>query len=335
MPFWKKEKQTDRIKTKLEKAKHKDAALAVFGASSHKYKVHEKLSAKELTDWEAKSGVTLPEPYKQFLTQVGNGGAGPYYGIYSLEKAASYTETHALAATCILHPGMTKEKWNQLIEPLTSDEDISDEEYDAARDRVLGGMLCIGTQGCEYDMYLVLNGEYRGRIVYTSDFHPDHPFFFVYEDSFLDWYERWLDEMILDYETSWFGSKMPGDEQALIQVYQNTSHEDTQLKALNGMFKFKKISRTAIVFLRNVAEQGQEDRLIAIQLICKTSFEAGRGLLLELLHSESNADFLKALHVLNWYGKSSDLTEFKTIISQRLNRVHDPETLRYAGYILE
>ncbi|MFK4475803.1 hypothetical protein ABH897_005603, partial [Paenibacillus sp. RC73] len=176
MWFGKKETQLDRIKNKLNQAMRKDTAFSVFGASSHQYKVKEKLTAKELADWQAHNQVTLPEPYAQFLTKVGNGGAGPYYGIYPIEKAASYTERQALLAKSVLHPGMAKEEWNHLIEPLTKDEDIPDEEYDDTCNKVLGGMLCIGTQGCEYEMYLVLEGKYRGRIVYTSDFHPDHPF---------------------------------------------------------------------------------------------------------------------------------------------------------------
>ena len=117
MLFWKKETQLDRIKYKLEKAMRKDTAFLVFGASSHKYKVDEKLTAKELTDWQAKNQVTLPEPYAQFLTKVGNGGAGPYYGIYSIEKATSYTDRNALTTKCVLHPRMTKEEWNHLTEP--------------------------------------------------------------------------------------------------------------------------------------------------------------------------------------------------------------------------
>ncbi|MBV6713946.1 SMI1/KNR4 family protein [Paenibacillus chitinolyticus] len=334
MLFWKKETQLDRIKNKLGKAMRKDTAFSVFGASSHKYRVYEKLTAKELADWQAKNQVTLPEPYTQFLTRVGNGGAGPYYGIYSIEKATSYTDS-ALTTKCVIHPGMTKEEWNHLTEPLINDEDISDLEYDAARDRVLGGMLCIGTQGCEYDMYLVIEGKHRGKIVYTSDFYPDRPFFFVYEDNFLDWYERWLDEIILDYDIAWFGSRMPGDENALIQVYQNAPNEEIKSKALDGMFKFKKISQPTIDFLESVAEQRQNDRTTAIQLICKTSVDAGRGYLLELLHSDRNEDLLHALQILNWYGKSFDLAEFIKVIVQSLDRVHDPETLRHVGYVLE
>ena len=333
--FWKSETQVDRIKIKLEGALRKDADLLVFGASSHKYKVNEKLTAKELADWQEKHNVTLPEPYAQFLTKVGNGGAGPYYGMYSIEQATSYTDANALATKCVLHPRMTKEEWNHLTESLISDEDISDLEYDAARDMVMGGMLCIGTQGCEYDMYLVLEGTHRGKIVYTSDFYPDRPFFFVYEDNFLDWYERWLDEIILDYDIGWFGSRMPGDENALIQVYQNAPDGEIKSKALEGMFKFKNISQPMIDFLKSVAEQSKNDRTTAIQLICKNTFDEGRGFIRELLYSERNEDFLKALQVINWYGKSFDVTEFIKVILQSLERVHDVETLRHVGYVLE
>ncbi|MDN4115946.1 SMI1/KNR4 family protein [Paenibacillus polymyxa] len=335
MWFRKKETQLDRIQNKLNQAMSKDKDFLVFGASSHQYKVNEKLTAKALADWQAHNQVTLPEPYALFLTNVGNGGAGPYYGIYPIEKATSYTEHQALLAKSVLHPEMTKEEWNHLIEPLTKDEDIPDEEYDDARNKVLGGMLCIGTQGCEYDMYLVLEGKYRGRIVYTSDFHPDHPFFFVYEDSFLDWYERWLDEIILDYDIGWFGSRMPGDENALIQIYQSAPNEEIQAKALDGMFKFKVVSQPTLVFMKKIAEQSPKNRATAVRLICKTSFDTGRKYLLELLQSDEHEDFLQALMILHASSKTANLKEFIPVILHSLDRIHDPETLRYAGYILE
>ncbi|MCG7386387.1 SMI1/KNR4 family protein [Paenibacillus sp. ACRRY] len=329
------EAQLDRIKVKLQQAMHKDADFSLFGASSHQYRVKGKLTAKEVEDWQDRNQVTLPESFTKFLTEIGNGGAGPYYGIYSLDKAASNTERQALFAKPALHPGMTKEEWNDLIKPLTEDDDISDEEYDEARNKVLGGMLCIGTQGCEYDMYLVLEGEYRGKIVYTSDFHPDHPFFFVYEDSFLDWYERWLDEIILNYEGSWFGVLMPGNEEVLMQTYQKAPNEEMQTKALDGMFKFKKVSQETIDFLKSIADQSPKHRSTAIQLICKTSFDTGAKFLMELLRSDVHEDFLEALKILNGHRKTVDLAEFYPDILQRFDRINNLETLRYAGYILE
>ncbi|WP_342476427.1 SMI1/KNR4 family protein [Paenibacillus sp. FSL H7-0350] len=252
------EKQTaqlERIKTKLGQALRKDAEFAEFGSSSHQYRQEDKLTAGKLADWEAQYGIKLPEPFARFLTEIGNGGAGPYYGIYPLEQATSYTELPALQGRAALHPGMSAEEWNILTEPLTGERDISDEEYEEARNKALGGMLCIGTQGCEYEMCLVLEGEHRGRVVYTSDFYPDRPFFFVYEDNFLDWYERWLDEIILDYDNAWFGSPLPGDENTLIQLYRNTPDEKLQTKALEAMFKFKRIAPATLKFLSNVGGQ--------------------------------------------------------------------------------
>lgn len=160
------EKQTaqlERIKTKLGQALRKDAEFAEFGSSSHQYRQEDKLTAGKLADWEAQYGIKLPEPFARFLTEIGNGGAGPYYGIYPLEQATSYTELPALQGRAALHPGMSAEEWNILTEPLTGERDISDEEYEEARNKALGGMLCIGTQGCEYEMCLVLEGEHRGE----------------------------------------------------------------------------------------------------------------------------------------------------------------------------
>ncbi|AHM68695.1 hypothetical protein PPSQR21_051120 [Paenibacillus polymyxa SQR-21] len=86
MWFRKKETQLDRIKNKLSQAMRKDADFSVFGASSHQYRVKEKLTAKELEDWQTLNQVTLPEPYALFLMKIGNGGAGPTMEFIHLER---------------------------------------------------------------------------------------------------------------------------------------------------------------------------------------------------------------------------------------------------------
>ena len=328
------ENQVGRIKIKLEKAKHKDKDFSVFGSSSHKYKVNDTITKEKLKEWERVNQVLLPEDFFRFLTEVGNGGAGPYYGVYEIDKILTYTSKNALAAKCVLYPKMPKEEWNRLTEPLTSDENISDDEYDSARDKVFGGMLCFGTQGCEYDMYIVLTGEYKGRVVYTWDFYPDgHPFFFVYENNFLDWYERWLNEIILGYETSWFGNKMPGNENELVLIYQNAEENEIKSEALDGMFKFCQISQTTINFLIDIIEQKQH-RTTALQILCKNTFETGSPYLMEQLKSVNDREFLNALKILWWYGKNSDLEKFQKVIHKSLHRIRDVETLRFAGYVM-
>ncbi len=83
--------QVERIKLKLEAAKAVDIDFKVFGAKYHQYFIGEPLSSKLIDDFESKYRVFLPECYKLFLTEIGNGGcsdrdsaAGPFYGIYPL-----------------------------------------------------------------------------------------------------------------------------------------------------------------------------------------------------------------------------------------------------------
>lgn len=346
------EAQSNQIKViirKLKAASEKDSEREIFGTSSHQYKVNPPLSISELVQWQSEHGITLPSCYVQFLTEIGNGGAGPYYGMYTLTDATSYTEKEAMTAKCILYPNMDKEEWNKLIDPLINEEDISDCEYDAVSNKVLGGMLNIGTQGCEYEMYLVLEGEYKGKIVYTSSFYEDYPFFFVYEANFLDWYERWLEEIILDYDDAWFGSRMPGDEGRLIAVYEQTLSDTTRLQALEGMYKMKSLAPSTLNFLQGVANQPQPDlplhrehqqqRYTAIRLMCKTSPEIAQPYLLQLLDSGKQEggeeDYAQGLMMIHDYCKNIDLNVFVNPILQGFDYIHEPSTLRYAGYVLE
>ncbi len=334
--------QLHAIKRKLELVKAQDTEFTEFGSSSHEYQMDPVLSQAELEQWQREHGLVLPEPFAQFLLEIGNGGAGPYYGIYSLEEATSYTEPLALSLPAILRPRMPRAEWNQLIAPLIWDEDISDEQYEQTSSQILGGMLCIGTQGCDYDMYLVLDGEYRGRIVYTNDFYEDAPFFFVYDLTFLDWYERWLDEFLLDYHRGWFGARMPGDEQTLLHTYQHTAEQHIQTDALQAMFKFKRLSPEVLDFLhhlvsRGASEQGtvmREHRLIAIRLIYKITPEQGKPYVLQLLTSGDADDLLLALQMVYHSRENYPTAEFVPIIMKQLGRIEQAEALRFAGYIL-
>lgn len=59
--------------------KHPD----VFGADSHDFEVNEPLSEREVAKFERKHGIALPAEYRWFITNVGNGGAGPFYGVFA------------------------------------------------------------------------------------------------------------------------------------------------------------------------------------------------------------------------------------------------------------
>jgi hypothetical protein len=209
--------QIKRIRNKLPEAKNADKDLKVFGAESHKYVVNRPASESEISEFENKYNIQLPACYKAFITQVGNGGigyadsaAGPYYGIYPLGKNTDdliYDDPETyLKNDCFIRPEMTDEYWRSLIK-IIGDKILSDEDYKKEVSKIYGGILPIGSQGCSYLHGIVLNGPYAGRVV-NLDMNGYKPQF-AFEKNFLDWYERWLDEiisgkLIRDIPT-WFG----------------------------------------------------------------------------------------------------------------------------------
>ena len=81
--------QIQRIKKKLQEAKEFDELFSVFGAGNHRYEIHSPVTISDVDAFEKNYGVELPDCYKSFLLNIGNGGrsylcsgAGPFFGIY-------------------------------------------------------------------------------------------------------------------------------------------------------------------------------------------------------------------------------------------------------------
>jgi hypothetical protein len=70
-------KQLERIKHKLDQLRQLDRELRLFGASTHEYTLNPALTLEQARAFEAVHKVELPEEYVAFLTQLGDGGAGP------------------------------------------------------------------------------------------------------------------------------------------------------------------------------------------------------------------------------------------------------------------
>ena len=71
----------------VSRAKELDTEYRQLGAGCHRYEFAPVVPMSRVRDFEKRHHLRLPQGYVDFLTQVGNGGAGPYYGIYSLEQA--------------------------------------------------------------------------------------------------------------------------------------------------------------------------------------------------------------------------------------------------------
>ncbi len=168
--------------------------IKASGSGAHEFKLHPPIPAQQLKAFEASYEVRLPEAYRAFLLHVGNGGAGQGYGLAPLEKTDM---GGILKNPSPLHPDMPREgNWHEV---LGLDED-SDALYD--------GALKLLTQGCSYDVLLMVTGPYRGRVVYVDWNMCQAPHFSHFPD-FLTWYDTWLDETLTGYDMTWFGYGLP------------------------------------------------------------------------------------------------------------------------------
>lgn len=326
--------QLDRIRLKLPLAAQADQECEVFGASSHRYKLNPPLHHAQLQEFEQVHGIILPESYAAFLTEIGNGGAGPYYGVHPLgtNQSMELERLHkpsAIQSTSLLD-GIIEDA-DYAVKADT--DEMSDTEYDEYIAEMTQGLLNIGEQGCSYETMLVVTGELRGKVIYMD--LESHQTFVTYEETFLDWYERWLDETIARYNSSWFGTTRGGDDRVLMQLYASTMRDDVRMQALKGMFKLPVIhDDTAEFLLRLCQESTGEIRYNALQVLAKSRFAEAEPVIRRWLQEVDQAAWLPAVQSIQW-SMPEGMYSFEEELLALLPQIEDIETFRFAGYILD
>ena len=216
--------RVERILSKLEAVRTRN--LSCFGSNSHHFRLNPPLALNEIEEFEARHHIRLPEDYRAFLTEAGNGGAGPYYGIFPLSKWADFLDwvlderpEDILSRTCPLRPTISRtENW-------------ADPFNDASPYQ---GTIAIGTQGCTYEVLLVVRGPLAGKVLYVDA--DGQPPYIVWEPDFLSWYERWLDELLAGYDQQWFGYGPGGGEADFLAYIYDPSSSDPVKEASLAAF---------------------------------------------------------------------------------------------------
>lgn len=294
----KKQAQLERIVWKLKMATRRDDARKEFGANRHGYQMNEPLEFEAIARFEAKTGIALPNEFSEFLQVVGNGGAGPYYGIAPLDPDRI---AGPLKQECLLSPGMTQEEWGAMIAFL-DDPSIKPEERRRLQQELYGGMLGIGSMGWTFEMMLVLNGPYRGRVVYVDRSYQIP--FFTYEANFLEWYERWVDEIIGGYDTGWFAMERAGDDVELIDLYLTSLEEKVKVSAIQGMHKLPKLKEETLSFLfEQCADASPAVRMAALEILAQKEYVQALAFLEKALASPLAEERLNAARQIDAYGE--------------------------------
>ncbi|QCX78884.1 SMI1 / KNR4 family protein [Streptomyces sp. YIM 121038] len=152
----------------------------VFGADwlgehGHGFRLEPVLSEPEVRAVEHHLGVELPGEYRDFLRQVGAGGAGPDYGLFAQRPPGSDDEPDSGACALPFRPEGTDELAGHEADQPCAD-DYADEEalsrdyaawearYDVLHDSLTDGTLHLGHQGCGYYTLLAVTGPERGTL---------------------------------------------------------------------------------------------------------------------------------------------------------------------------
>lgn len=198
----------DRLKNAVHHAAKVDREYKIFGSSKHQYKYNPPISLEKVREFERKYNVILPEIYVEFLTTIGNGGAGPYYGLYSLEYIDSdrnrgWDFSFDNTNNVIIKPGLTKELWNEYVTKLENEE--NDEKYEEIIAELTNGIIVIGTQGCTGDHILLCKGEYSGQVAYIDwNLLEDYPPHFT-GMNFDEWMCLYFEEIAVGNDVNGYG----------------------------------------------------------------------------------------------------------------------------------
>lgn len=114
-----------------------DPRRVCFGASAHGYRLRPPLSQARMEELEQAAGVRLPDDYRDFVLELGDGGAGPYHGLWPLDDPRQLA---ALPGVCLLGEASPPagEPWR--------------------------GAVALGHLGCGHVVYLVVSGPRRGQV---------------------------------------------------------------------------------------------------------------------------------------------------------------------------
>lgn len=195
--------QLDRIRAKVTALQHAaraaeargEKACFSFGDGVHRYVLGPPLDEGSVVAFEAWHGIHLPDGYRAFLLGVGNGGMGPGHLLLPLDPDDDELSERGFVG----QPRMD----GYLAAPFPG---ASDGEDDAPPDDAppdwfpeAQGTLAIAEFGCATQACLALNGPDAGTV-----WEHDSPRIQPVPDrarslprvTFLDWYERWLDEAL-------------------------------------------------------------------------------------------------------------------------------------------
>jgi hypothetical protein len=201
----------------LNELDRRDTRRKVFGSIGHQYKLRPPLPGSVIEAFERQHGIEVPQDYKCFITEIGDGGAGPYYGVFPFGQHDDghgycvWEHGHLVGDFSKPFPHATDWNlpdtfWDNQPDPSPDmpieEEDRLMEAWDKELEQtywnpsLVDGAIPICHLGCALRQWLVINGEQKGYV--WSDDRVDHKGLHPVRDeaarpvTFSDWYMFWI-----------------------------------------------------------------------------------------------------------------------------------------------
>jgi hypothetical protein len=169
--------------TKLQRLRELDARFTLFGSNIHRYRLGAPLTEAQVHAFETAYNVTLPPEYRTFLLQVGNGGAGPYYGLLPLGQDQE-------ALPLLAAPFPHTQEWNDFL--------LHNDDYFAANITQGAMRICNSGEG-GYEL-LIVSGPLSGTIWADGRYVEQGLLPLAGQTgqnmNFWTWYNDWIDYSI-------------------------------------------------------------------------------------------------------------------------------------------
>jgi hypothetical protein len=201
----------------LNELDRRDTKRKLFGSIRHQYKLRSPLPGSVIDIFERQHGVALPQDYKYFITEIGDGGAGPHYGVFPFGQHddghdyCAWERGRLVGDLSKPFPHVTD--WNLPDSFWDNQPDLSPDTPLEVEDRLMeawdkeleekywtpslvSGAIPICHLGCARRQWLVVNGEQRGY-VWGDDRVDNKGLYPIRDDSggqmtFSGWYTSWL-----------------------------------------------------------------------------------------------------------------------------------------------
>lgn len=205
----------------LKELDRRDPKRKLFGSNGHRYRLRLPLPGSAIEACEARHGIVFPEDYRHFITAIGDGGAGPSYGVFpfgqhdGLHDLDAWEGGHLVGDLSQPFPHATA--WNlpasfwdggpdffpetetemqhKLMEAW--DRELEEKYWDPS---LMNGAIPICHLGCARRQWLIVNGPQRGYV--WGDDRADSNGLYPIEDgsgeqmTFSGWYLSWLHQAL-------------------------------------------------------------------------------------------------------------------------------------------